>query len=86
MKIAGMIISTVGYLLAIYGGWLLYANTAPDHGWGTIPITNDLIDFQQQEQDDVDQRSVASRRGFAFLTLGASLQLAGTLISGLLGH
>ena len=78
----GTIISAVGYLLAIYGGWLLYRNSAPDRAFGTIPVTNDIVAFQEQQEQDVDNRRKANRRGFGLLTVGAFLQLVGTLVVG----
>jgi len=80
----GIIVSGVGYTLAICGGWKLFQNTAPDRPFGMIPRTNNIHAFQQQQEEEVEQRRLGNRRGFALLTVGALLQLVGTLLSGFL--
>ena len=81
----GTIISAIGYLLAIYGGWVLYRNAAPDLPYGTVPVfssKDEMEAFQQQQGQEMEDRARANPRGFLLLTFGAVLQLVGTLISG----
>jgi hypothetical protein len=81
----GTIVSAVGYLLAIYGGWVLFRNATPDHAYGTIPVHNgadEMQEFQARQRTEMDARARANPRGFLLLTIGACLQLVGTIISG----
>lgn len=80
----GPIISAAGYLLAIYGGWVLYRNAAPDNPYGTVPrgTREEVMEFQRQQEKDIEDRAKANPRGFLCLTVGAILQLAGTLVAG----
>jgi hypothetical protein len=65
----GTLIAAAGYLLAIYGGSLLYQNAAPDRAWGTIPRTNDIIAFQREQEQEIEDREKANRLGFGLLKL-----------------
>jgi len=80
----GTLVSAVGYGLAIYGGWVLYRNAAPEVGIGRIPVVSgkDAPDFFKKQQGEIQSRRVGNRTGFGCITVGATLQLLGTLISG----
>ena len=68
----GTTIATVGYALAIWGGWKLYRHSTPDRSMGTIPRTNDIVGFQQDEQHRVRERQRRTRSGFLPITIGAA--------------
>src|SRR4051794_29490896 len=74
--LVGTLISACGYLLAIYGGWVLYQNAAPDHAYSTLfrGTGEEAIAFQQRQADDIKRRAVANPQGFLCLTVGAILQ------------
>jgi hypothetical protein len=82
--IVGTIVSAIGYALAIYGGWILYRNAAPEMGIGRIPVISgkDMTAFFESQDSDIHSRRAGSRTGFLLLTVGSALQLIGTLISG----
>ncbi len=79
----GAVFVTVGYVLAILGGGILFFNTPPDVG-GThalmLPTTNS--DIELKDGTETERRSIRSRRhwnrfGFFLLSFGGLLQLAG---------
>lgn len=82
--VVGTLIAGVGYSLAMYGGWILYRNTAPEVGMGRVPVMSgkDMPSFFENQQKAIDSRRAGSRTGFGFLTVGSALQLLGTLVSG----
>jgi hypothetical protein len=88
MKIAATIISALGYVLAIWGGSILYSNTAPEQLEGTIPkidASGDEPDkaferFFAKQEAEIESREKGSRRGFLLLTIGSVLQLVGTVL------
>jgi hypothetical protein len=84
--VLGTMISAVGYFLAIYGGWLLYRYAVPDRPYSTIfrGTAEEHQAFQKQQVQDMADREKYTPRGFILLTIGAGLQLAGTLVSGLM--
>jgi hypothetical protein len=76
-------ISAAGSLLGIVGGWILYANSAPENPVGIIPsISGDPQEYFQAQEEAIYRRQTASHRGFLILTLGAVLQLFGTVAAG----
>jgi hypothetical protein len=80
----GTAVSVIGYGLAIWGGWVLYRNAAPD-AFGLIPVSRPGEDaptmFARQEQERA-QRASRNAFGFAMLTVGSSFQLIGTALAG----
>ena len=82
----GTLVSAAGYVLAIYGGWLLYRYAVPDHPYSTVfrGTAEEQQAFQAQQAQEMEDRKTYTPRGFILLTFGAVLQLAGTLVSGLL--
>jgi hypothetical protein len=69
-------------VLAIYGGWKLYRNAAPERLHGTVPVTDDIVAYQQKNKAEIEARRAGNRVGFGFLTIGSCLQLIGTVIAG----
>lgn len=82
--VVGTIIAAIGYVLAIYGGWRLYQNAAPDIGIGRIPVISggESVNFFERQKQEIADRQRGNQFGFGFLTFGSFLQLVGTLISG----
>jgi hypothetical protein len=87
MKFVGTVVSAIGYLLAIYGGWLLYRYAVPDYPYSTIfqGTAEGARAFHARQTQQIADSKKYTPVGFALLTGGAVLQLIGTLVSGLLG-
>ena len=89
---AGVLVSAVGYVLAISGGYVLFVNTPPDVEPGTIPdmtgygATPDecFKNYEAAQAEASASRTKKSRWGFLLLTVGSTLQLVGTLVAGFL--
>ena len=81
----GTLVAAIGYALAIYGGFVLYRNAAPEVGIGQVPVISgkDAQAFFANQKQEIHSRRIGNRTGFGFLTVGSTLQLIGTLISGL---
>ena len=80
----GTVVSVIGYGLAIWGGWVLYRNAAPD-AFGLIPRSNpgeDAATVFARLEEERAQRASNNAFGFAMLTVGSALQLIGTALSG----
>lgn len=73
---------TSGYVLAIVGGVILFTNTAPDDGGENVLMLPKTPDGPSNANMAREWATILSRRnwnrvGFALLTLGGLLQLAG---------
>jgi hypothetical protein len=81
----GATVAAFGYALAIWGGVLLYRNTAPDRGHGLraprIP-GGEATEWYANDDKGIAGRLKGNKLGFLLLTAGSTLQLIGTLISG----
>lgn len=81
--VLGAGIAIFGYVVAIYGGWLLYQNAAPD-SFGTIPVKRageSGPDFHARLAREKAERARGNKWGAGLAIIGSTLQLLGTAIA-----
>jgi hypothetical protein len=83
LSAVGTCMCLAGYALAIVGGSILYWYAAPDVGRGLVPRISgsEAKQFFERQDREMARRARANPIGFALLTLGSVLQLAGTALS-----
>jgi hypothetical protein len=84
MKVMGIAIAAVGYVLAIGGTFVLFGAMPPMHPQGVAPVGRgeDVQAQIRSEMDAISRYRTRSRWATAVILIGTTLQLVGTVVAG----
>lgn len=83
MKILGIVIAVLGYVVAIGATFLLVGAAPPLHPWGTVPVSTgeEIGGLVAREEEAIRRYQKRSRTATIWILAGTSMQLIGTVVT-----